>query len=356
MNIMNILKSREGALSIVVVVLALLVGIITPDFLSLKSLLGTFNDTSILMILALGQMLVIMTRSIDLSVAANVALSGMVVAMLNSAFPGIPMPVLLITAILLGSALGAINGLFVWLLDVPAIVVTLGTMSIYRGVIFLLSNGEWVNAHQMSPAFIALPRHLIFGIPVMSWLAVIIIAVMAYLLKFRQWGRDFYTAGGNPMAAFYTGINVGRVRFYSFVVSGFFAGLCGYLWVSRFAVAYVDVANGFELQVIAACVIGGVSILGGVGTVAGCILGALFIGIINNALPVIGISPFWQMAISGTVIIIAVIANSRSERTQGRKILKSSIHPDAMEPAKTKQKTPEKEQPNINLTVNPKES
>jgi rhamnose transport system permease protein len=234
------------------------------------------------------------------------------------------MPILLIMALTIGAFLGSINGLLVWLLDVPAIVVTLGTMSVYRGVIFLLSNGEWVNAHQMSHAFIAFPRQLFLGLPILSWIAISVVLIMFYLIKYRRWGRDFYTAGGNPTAAFYTGINVGRTKFYAFVVSGLLGGLCGYLWVSRFAVAYVDVANGFELQVIAACVIGGISIAGGIGSVFGCVLGALFIGIVNNALPIIGISPFWQMAISGSVIIIAVIVNSRSERKVGRNILRQT--------------------------------
>ncbi len=144
-------------------------------------------------------------------------------------------------------------------------------------------------------------------------------------MRHRQLGRKIYSAGNSPTAAFYTGINVGKMQFIAFTISGLFGGLCSYLWISRYAVAYVDVANGFELQVIASCVIGGISIAGGTGKVVGCVLGALFLGVINNALPVIGISPFWQMAISGAVIIIAVIANSRSERKLGRIILRKAV-------------------------------
>ena len=325
MNLKNILENREAVLALVLLLLVSLVAVINPDFITINSLAATFNDTSILIILALGQMLVILTRCIDLSVAANVALTGMIVAMINAAAPAFPVPLLIIVAVMIGGALGSINGLLVWLLDLPAIVVTLGTMSVFRGVIFLLSNGEWVNAHQMSGDFIAFSRFLILGLPVLSWIAIAFVGLMYYLTIHRRWGRDFYTAGGNPTAAFYTGINVGRTKFYGFMVSGMAGGLCGYLWVSRFAVAYVDVANGFELQVIAACVIGGISIAGGMGTVVGCVLGALFIGVINNALPIIGISPFWQMAISGSVIIIAVIVNSRSEHKEGRKILRQPL-------------------------------
>jgi rhamnose transport system permease protein len=141
----GLLKHRESALALVIVVLILTVAAITPDFLSAKSLLGAFNDTSMLMILAMGQMLVILTRCIDLSVAANLALTGMVVAMINAAMPGVPIPLLIVLAMVMGSVLGAINGFFVWKVGVPAIVVTLGTMSIYRGVVFLLSDGAWVN-------------------------------------------------------------------------------------------------------------------------------------------------------------------------------------------------------------------
>ncbi|WP_219702665.1 ABC transporter permease [Marinomonas lutimaris] len=314
--------SREGVLSIIVLVMFFGVGVISPDFISLSNSISIFNDTSILIMLALGQMLVILTRCIDLSVAANVAFTGMFVAMVNQYFPEISMVLLILLSLLIGALLGAINGLFVWLLKVPSIVITLGTMSIYRGATFLLSDGAWVNSHQMSESFIALPRFEILSMPVLGWMAVVVIILAFWAMKFSVWGRNFYSAGGNPMAAFYSGVNVGKVQFYAFLVSGTLSGLCGYLWVSRFAVAYVDVANGFELQVIAACVIGGVSIVGGLGTVVGCVIGALFIGVVNNALPIIGVSPFWQMAISGLVIIIAVIANASSDKDKARIILR----------------------------------
>lgn len=317
-----LVNSREGFLALVVVVMFFAIGLIAKDFVSIGNVISIFNDTSILMILALGQMLVIVTRCIDLSVAANVAFTGMLVAMTNNAYPELPVALLIALALGVGALLGAVNGVFVWLLKVPSIVITLGTMSVYRGMTFLISDGNWINSHQMSEAFIDFPRALMLGIPVLAWLAILFILVTFLLLRFTEWGRNFYSAGGNPTAAFYSGVNVGKVQFYAFLVSGTLAGLCGYLWVSRFAVAYVDVANGFELQVVAACVIGGVSIMGGVGNVFGVVMGALFIGVVNNALPVIGVSPFWQMAISGAVIIAAVIANSRSGQSKGRIILR----------------------------------
>jgi rhamnose transport system permease protein len=159
---------------------------------------------------------------------------------------------------------------------------------------------------------------------VLSWIAIGVIALFFVLMTRTPLGRSVHAAGVNPTAAVYTGIDVGRTQFLAFCISGMIAGLCGYLWVSRYVIASVEVASGYELNIIAACVIGGISIAGGIGSVGGAVLGALFLGIIANALPVINISPFWQMAISGSAIILAVVLNARGERRQGRIILKKA--------------------------------
>ena len=318
---MNILKNREVLLALAILLLVGLVAARFPAFVLPVNLAGVFNDTSPLILLAIGQMIVILTKCIDLSVAATLALCGMVAALLNGT--GVPLALILVLAIALGAALGAINGLLVWKLGIPSIVVTLGTMTIYRGTIFLMTNGAWVNAHQMTDGFKALPRAVILGLPVMSWVALVAIALFTVLLTRTPLGRSFYAVGGNPHAAVYTGINVGRTQCIAFIISGALAGLTGYLWVARYAVAYVDIADGFELSVVAACVIGGVAIAGGAGSVAGAVLGALFLGVINNALPVVGISPFWQLAISGSAIVLAVAFNAAQNRQPGRIILKA---------------------------------
>ncbi|MCL5499161.1 rhamnose ABC transporter membrane protein [Phytobacter palmae] len=320
----QLLKHREALLGGVIVLMLLAIGSRVPSFIGPGNLVEMFNDTSILIILALGQMMVLLTKGIDLSMAANLALTGMIVALLNFHHPDIPVWALLILATALGLVMGIINGLLVWKMGIPAIVVTLGTMSIYRGIIFLLSDGGWINSHQMSADFLGLPRSSLLGLPLLSWCAIAALFVVGYFLRYSRTGRALYTAGGNATAAWYTGINAGKMQFVSFCLSGALAGFCGYLWISRFAVAYVDVANGFELQVVAACVIGGISTMGGTGRVLGCLLGALFLGVINNALPVIGISPFWQMAISGSVIVIAVLLNERGNKRKGRLILRDA--------------------------------
>ena len=320
--IRSFVRSREAILLGALIALVLLVESRFSGFASPGNLAAVFNDTAILIMLALGQMLVILTRCIDLSLASNLALTGMITAMLNAAVPGLPVAALIALAVTLGVVMGMVNGLLVWKLDIPPIVVTLGTLTIYRGLIFLISDGAWVNSHEMSAAYKALPRAELIGLPVLSWIALAVIAGFAVLVNRSALGRAFLAVGGNPHAAVYTGIDVGRTRFAAFAIAGGLAGLCGYLWVSRYAVAYVDVAGGFELDVVAACVIGGISIAGGLGTVGGAVLGALFLGTIKNALPVAGISPFWQLAISGAAIIIAVAFNARSSAKAGRLILR----------------------------------
>ena len=320
----RLLMAREALLVVAGAVLLALISTRAPEFVAASNLEAIFTDSSILIILALGQAAVILTRSIDLSVAANLAFTGMAIAMLNATHPELPLALLVLSAAGIGLALGAFNGLLVWRLGLPSIVVTLGTLTVYRGFAFVLSGGEWVNTFEMSKTFLAWPRAEVLGLPLLAWGAILAIAVMAVVFGRTPVGRALYATGGNPVAATYAGINTGRTTFLAFCLSGLLSGICGYLWVSRFAVAYVDIASGFELDVIAACVIGGLSISGGIGTVAGAVLGALFLGIIKNALPVIGVSPFWQMAISGAVIIAAVTLNTRAERSRGRVILRRS--------------------------------
>ncbi|MDB2369157.1 ABC transporter permease [Octadecabacter sp.] len=318
----NLLKSREMLLIGAIGVLLAIISVRFPAFAAPSNLANVFNDTSPLILLAIGQMIVVLTKCIDLSVAANLALTGMVVSMINVAAPGVPVVVILVVAVTFGTVLGMFNGILVWKLSIPPIVVTLGTLTIFRGIIFLLSDGKWVNSHEMSPAFKAFPRTDFLGLPTLSWFALVAVIVFTVVMTRTALGRAFYAAGGNPHAATYAGIDVGKTQFWAFTISGALAGLTGYLWVSRYAVAYVDIASGFELDVVAACVIGGVSIMGGIGSVGGAVLGALFLGVIKNALPVVDISPFWQLSISGSAIIIAVALNAQSSRQKGRIILK----------------------------------
>lgn len=312
---------REVQLALILLVMSGAIGIRAPLFLGARSIDSLLTDSSILVMMALAQMLVIVTRGIDLSVAAILALSGMAVALLGERFPGAPVALLVPAALACGLALGSINGVLVGVLGLPPIVVTLGSMSVFRGSIFVLSGGAWVSAHQMSPAFINFPLERLLGLTNLVWCALAAALLAWYVARHTRFGRELYAIGNHPLAARYVGIPIARRLFSVYAISGMVAGLCGYLWVARYAVAFTEIAYGFELSVIAACVIGGVSIAGGVGSVAGAVLGALFLGIINNALPVVQVSPFWQSAITGAVIVVAVVLNARAGKRAGRQIL-----------------------------------
>ncbi|PXW99417.1 rhamnose ABC transporter membrane protein [Sphaerotilus hippei] len=315
------LLQRESLLLLIIVAIVLMVGARAPVFLTWRTALDVANDSAILAILVMGQMLVLLTRGVDLSVASNLALTGMLCALAGRHWPALGAPALIALAMAIGAALGALNGWLVTRFLLPSIVVTLGTMSVYRGAIFVVSGGAWVSDHQIHPAIKALPRETWLGLPALPWLAAAVVLLVWWLLTWRREGRDLYAFGGHPSAAVVAGIPGPRRLMLAYTLSGVCAGLAGLLWVGRYAIAFTELAAGFELTVIAACVIGGVSIGGGVGSVAGAVLGVLFIGVINGALPVIQVSPFWQQAIAGAVILISVVLNSRAGRQAGRQIL-----------------------------------
>ena len=312
---------REWILMAIIAVIVLGVGARAPVFLTWRNALDTGNDSAILAILVMGQMMVLLTRGVDLSVASNLALTGMLCALVGKAWPGIPLPMLLALACGVGALLGALNGWLITRFALPSIVVTLGTMSVYRGAIFVSSRGAWVSDQNIHPLIKGLPRDTLLGLPMLLWFAAGVVVLAVWLLRWRREGRELYAYGGNPSAALYAGIPVRQRLMMAYTLSGMLAGLAGLLWVGRYSIAFTELASGYELTVIAACVIGGVSIGGGVGTVAGAVLGVVFIGVINAALPVIQVSPFWQQAIAGFVILVSVALNARSQRQAGRQIL-----------------------------------
>jgi rhamnose transport system permease protein len=319
----KLLKRRETTLVLIIVVVLAAVSVRARGFLRLSNLNDILTDTAILVIVSIGQMMVIITGGADLSVASGIALTGMSVAMLNWLVPGIPLPVIVALALLIGFVLGSINGLLVSVAKIPPIITTLATLGIYRGAVFLESGGQWVSAHKMTEAFRNLPHDAPLGISNLLLAAVLVVIAAAVFIRLTRTGREIYGAGGNRTAARYVGIPLARIDFLVYAISGVLVGLAGLLWVARYASAQNDTASGFELQTIAACVIGGVSMLGGSGTLVGVILGALFLGIVNNALPVIGLSPFFQMAIQGFVILAAIIANSVVDRRTQAALLRT---------------------------------
>ena len=323
---------REWLLLAIIAAIVLAVGARAPVFLTWRNALDIGNDSAILAILVMGQMLVLLTRGVDLSVASNLALTGMLCALAGRAWPGIPLVALIGMACAIGAGLGFVNGFLIMRFNLPSIVVTLGTLSLYRGAVFVSSGGAWVSDQDIHPLIKGLPRETLLGLPMLIWFAAVVVGLALYLLRWRREGRELYAYGGNPSAAVYAGIPVQRRIVMAYTLSGLLAGLSGLLWVGRYSIAFSELASGYELTVIAACVIGGVSIGGGVGTIGGAVLGVLFIGVINGALPVIQVSPFWQQAIAGAVILISVVLNASADRKRGRQILDRPFAPELRAP------------------------
>jgi len=277
-------------------------------------------DTAVLIVVAIGQTMVILTRSIDLSVGSGLALSGMIVGMTVSSNWSLSPLVALLMGLGIGIVLGAFNGLVVTKGGVPPIIATLGTLSIYRGLTFVVSGGAWVDAAEMPESFKWLARGSTLWVPNLVLFAALVAIVAYYFLNHTRTGREIYAVGSNPDAARVAGIPVNRIVFLVYVLSGVLFGMAGVLWVSRYASAQSDSAMGFELQTVAAAVVGGVNIFGGSGTIPGVLLGSLLLGIIINALNLVRISPFWKLAVQGLVILLAVVSDALISRRLQREL------------------------------------
>jgi rhamnose transport system permease protein len=309
---------RELGLLVFIAVLCVAVQLRNPNFLSLSNINDLLANTAILGILAVGMMMVLLTAGIDLSIGATLALAGMVSALTVFAHPGMPPILLVLEGIAVGTAAGALIGLLIARFDVLPIIATLGFMYILRGITYVVSGGAWVSSYQMSDGFKALATGTVLGVSNLIIIAVVIFLAFYYFINHTRTGRQVYAVGSNAAAADISGIPRRRVVWLVYAVMGALAGLAGVLWVAKFASAQGDTATGYELSVIAATVLGGVSISGGSGKVSGLILGTVLLGILNNALPLINVSPFWQQAIQGFVILAAVLTNVVVKRNNQR--------------------------------------
>ncbi len=306
----DISKLREIGIIFPLFLFGLIIAWRNPYFISWENLRYIFLDASILTIVAIGEMMVILTGGIDLSVGSNLALTGMIVSMLYRDFSNFPVILAPLIGILIGGVCGAINGLFIAKGRVIPIIATLSTMYIFRGIVYVISKGRWVNAHEMPEGYKLLTRVEILGIPILIVYAFIVFLFFYYLLNYKAIGRSIYAVGNSPQSAIYIGINRIRVLFLVYLISGILAGLSGVLYTSRFASAESSAAMGFELSAISAVVIGGVKTKGGSGKIGGVALGALLLTMIVNGLNVMKISPFYKLALQGLMFLIAVIVDS----------------------------------------------
>lgn len=305
---------RELGLVLFIIALCVIVQVLNPSFLTPKNIDNLLTNTAIIIILSMGMMVVILTEGIDLSIGATIALTGMVVALHIKNVPELSPVVAVLEGIVAGIVCGAIVGVLVAKVNVLPIIASLGMAYVYRGAVFLISGGQWVSAHQMSTQFKNMATGSVLGINNLVLIAFAVFLVAMYFLGYTRTGRRFYAVGSNVEAARISGISAGSTKWLAYTIMGGLAGLAGVLWVSKFASAQPDTATGYEVNIIAACVIGGVSISGGSGKAVGVLLGSLLIGIINNALPLINISEFSKNAIQGTIILGAVILNTLVKR------------------------------------------
>jgi rhamnose transport system permease protein len=303
-------RFREVGILVFTLVLIIVVSILSPVFLTTNNFRDILLNISILVIVSLAQTMVIITRGIDLSVGSIIGLVAMMVAFMVVAFPAMNPALALLLGMALGGVLGSINGAIITWGKVPPIIATLGTLSVYRGLVFLYSEGDWINSFEMPDAFRQFSKGTPLGVPNLILFAAVAALLVFLFLRFTQAGRDIYAVGSNPEAAMVAGIRVEQVIFMVYIISGILCGMAGMLWASRFESAQTNTALGFELQTVAAPVVGGVNIFGGSGTVVGVILGSFLLGTINNALTIVKISPFWQLAVQGLLILLAVIVDS----------------------------------------------
>ena len=314
----TIARFREVGISIFILILVIAVTLRSPTFLTADNFQDILLNISILAIVALAQTMVILTHGIDLSVSSMVGLVAMMVSFVVKQNQDISILLVVLLGMALGAVLGTFNGLIITYGKVPPIIATLGTLSIYRGLVFYYSEGTWINSFELPKSFKLLSKGTPLGLPNMVIIAILVAVIIYYFLNYTRTGRDIFAVGSNPDAAMFAGIRKERIIFLVYLLSGIASGLAAVLWASRFESAQTNTALGFELQTVAASVVGGVSISGGVGTVPGVLLGALLLGIIQNALTIVRISPFWQLAAQGLLILIAVVTDkwilSRVER------------------------------------------
>jgi rhamnose transport system permease protein len=316
------LRSREIAVLAVLVGLILLATAKSQSFLvgsdGWRDLLLT---PAILLLLAAGQTVVIITRNVDLSVGSTLGLTAYLTGRLFVDQPGIPIPVVFLIAVAFGGLLGLVNGVLVAFGKVPALVITLGTLYIYRGIFLEWAGSDRINASDMPDGFLSLGTQQILAIPVLTVIAVLVIVAVGYYLQTARGGRELYAIGSDPEAAKLYGLKVTQRVLWAFVLCGALAGLAGVFYAARYGQVSSTAGRNIELEAVAAAVIGGVAIFGGSGTVWGASIGAFLLVTIDRALPILGIPSFWQRAVVGALIIGAVVLDRVLSARQERKLI-----------------------------------
>lgn len=316
----SVLRLRELPVIIALALLVLVTYLINPLFLTPQGVKDLLLNATIVMILAAGQTLLIITRNIDLSVGSMLGLVAFGTGSIFAAMPDIPIFAVFVIGMAFGALLGAINGLLVTAAKVPALVITLGTLYVFRGLNNAWAGGKQYFAGDRPDAFGALSVDTVLGFPIITLVAILVVAAVAVYMAGTRPGRDLYAIGSDPDAATAFGIKVSKRVFLAFLANGALAGLAGVLYASRFNSVGATTGTGMELTVVAAAVVGGVAIFGGSGSVTGAALGALLLTTITSSLTALRVDKFWQQAIVGVLILTAIIIDRVASLRTAKKL------------------------------------
>jgi ribose transport system permease protein len=299
----TLLTSKESAIFIALVIIMTVVGVYEPRFLSGNNLYLVSRQISFVYIVALGELFVILTGGIDLSVGSVMALAGMAAAYAMKT--GVPPPLAVLFGVLVGTVMGAINGALIAYVKIAPFIVTLGMLSFASGLVLGLTQGWPIT--EIPKSFLPVAQGSFLSLPIPVWIALVMAVVAHVVLTTMAFGRRTYAMGGNEQATFLSGIDISRIKLVLYMISAAAASVAGVILVARFNSAQADTGKGWELDAIAAAVIGGTSLAGGSGSVLGVLIGACIMGVIRNGLVLMKVSSYWQTAIIGIIIVLAAV-------------------------------------------------
>lgn len=301
--IKRIFDLKEIGILIPTILFIVVIQLINPVFLSWANVSNVLRATSFTLVTALGMTLVLVSGGLDLSVGSVLAVGSVISGLALTA--NIPMPIAIVFGILSGVLLGLLNGIIIVKFRIPPLIMTLGMLYMARGIVYILTEG--VPVYPLPKAFQAIEQEIVYGVPTVVYIAAILAIVVGVVLKMTVFGRRVYAIGGNKEAARISGINIGRTHIAIYTITGGLAAFTGVIQASRLGSAQPGAGTGYELQVIAAVIIGGTSTYGGVGTVFGTIIGALFMNILTNSMMLMKVSVYWQNLVIGFILVMAVI-------------------------------------------------
>jgi len=315
-------RKREFGIFVFILILLLVFGSLEPRFFRSDNMSAILSSVGILMVVGAGQTLVIVTRNIDLSVGSTLGVSAMVMGMIARENQDFPIVGLIVISMVVGGICGLLNGLLVSYGKIPAIIATLGTLAVFRGVVFLVSDNVQIDPNDVPQGIISLSTTSPFRIPWLLIFAFFSITLVWYISSKTLFGKRIYAVGSNPEGAVSRGLSFNKLTIFVFIFVGVLAGLGGVLYTARYAtINPADVGRGLEFEVISAVVIGGTNIFGGSGTALGTALGCILIGILSNGLTVVGVSPFWKACATGFLILVAVTIDNLVRKRQEEKFL-----------------------------------